>query len=79
MCKEQEQVIGDLESSCKNKEKDKDQMLIENKSLQKRLETERQRAEVLQSHLNTKELELTKSKEILNVANKNLKQKDAEN
>ena len=53
-------------------------MNVELKAVQRKLETEKGRADLLQTRVCEKDLELQKSKDILNVANKNLKLKDAE-
>lgn len=54
----------------KNGDKDKEQFMVEIKSISRKFETEKARADNLQSRVNEKELEITKSKEVLNQANK---------
>ena len=59
-----------------NVEKEKEQLIIDLKSCQKRLENEKARSDTTQVQLTQKELELQKSKDVLSAANKQIKMLD---
>lgn len=59
------------------KEKEKEQLVNENKAVHKRFEQEKMKGETLQVQLNERELKLNKLHGVLNIANKTLKHKEA--
>jgi chromosome segregation ATPase len=59
-----------------NVEKEKEQLIIDLKSCQKRLENEKARSDTSQVSLTQKELELQRSKDVLSAANKQIKMLD---
>lgn len=67
-----------MEGTKLNVEKEKEQCLIDLKSVEKRLENEKAKGETLSITLNQRDLELLRCKEILTDANKQLKYKDTE-
>ena len=56
--KELQIKLNEMEGSKLNVEKEKEQLIIDLKSVQKRLENEKARSDTTQSNLNSKELEL---------------------
>jgi hypothetical protein len=71
--KETKAGLNEMEGAKFIVEKEREQALIDLKSLQKRLENEKNRADTERQNFNTKVLELDRSKEIANHANKQLK------
>lgn len=74
--KETQLRLNEMEGTKLNVEKEKEQIGIELKSVQKRLENEKARYETSQRALSEKELELQKSKEVINIANRQIKNSD---
>ena len=68
-----QQKLNEMEEAKLNVEKEKEQLFIELKSVQKRLENERNRADTASQKINEKDLELMKCKDVINVANKQIK------
>ena len=62
--------LNDMEGSKLNVEKEKEQLIIDLKSIQKRLENEKTRSDTTQANLNSKELELMRTREVTNHCNK---------
>ena len=56
--KEKQQKLNDMEGAKRDVEKEKEQLLVDLKLVQKRLETEKTRADTLQHEFNVKECEL---------------------
>ena len=75
--KELQAKLNDMEGIKMNVEKEKEQLLVDLKSIQKRLENEKNRGDQTQVNLNQKELELQRCKDILSAANKQIKHLDA--
>ena len=65
--------LNDMEGSKLNVEKEKEQLIIDLKSVQKRLENEKARSDTAQANLNSKELELMRTREVTNQCNKQIK------
>ena len=78
MWKETQDCLKEMEIEKINAKKDKDQLDLELKGMTKRFNDEKQKAENFMNRFNEKELELQRAKEVLNGANKQLKQKDAD-
>ncbi len=74
--KETQMRLNEMEGTKMNVEKEKEQLIIDLKSVQKRLENEKARYETCSGQLAERELELAKSKEIVNYANKQIKNLD---
>ncbi len=66
-----------MECNKLNVEKEKEQLIIDLKSVQKRLENEKARSDTTQANLNSKELELMKTKDLTNACNKQIKHLEA--
>ena len=78
MWKETQDCLKEMEIEKTNAKKDKEQLDLELKAMTKKFNDEKQKAENFMNRFNEKELELQKAKEVLNGANKQLKQKDAD-
>ena len=65
--------LNDMEGTKLNVEKEKEQLIIDLKSVQKRLENEKARSDNAQANLNSKELELMRTREVTNQCNKQIK------
>ncbi len=74
--KELQKKLNDVETQKVNVEKEKEQLVIDVKSCQKRLENEKARSDTYQVQLTQKELELQRSKDVLSAANKQIKMLD---
>ena len=71
--KELQMKLNDMEGSKLNVEKEKEQLIIDLKAVQKRLENEKVRSDTAQANLNSKELELMRTREVTNQCNKQIK------
>lgn len=59
-------------------DKEKEQIELQLKIMSKKFEVEKNKADSMTSKINEKELEIARCKDILNQANKQMKQKDAD-
>ncbi len=71
--KETKLRLNEIEGSKINVEKEKEQLIIDLKLVQKRLENEKGRYETCFGQLAERELELAKYKDLVNLANKHIK------
>lgn len=71
--KELQIKLNEMEIQKMNVDKEKEQLIIDLKSCQKRLENEKARSDTTQVLVTQKELELQRSKDVLSAANKQIK------